>query len=284
VGPIAKDGPAERRIPCDAVLLGIDAVPVIELLDSLGARLAFQPRRGGFAPLLDRSGQTSVPGVYAVGDCAGIWPEKSLDRTLAEREGRIAAAHAAASLGIGTDAGGFATLPPMPATDRAAYRLGWVRASVVEGEGEPNVCLCEEVTAREILEVRPPRYLHAAADRRNDRSLRALLGDGTPHPDQVKRLTRAGMGPCQGRRCREQVACLLALGAGVPLGEVPLAGYRAPVRPLPLRLAADPNEPAAMSAEWDTWFGIPAQYRLAHELPPLYTVASGSPAGPVASE
>ena len=28
--------------------------------------------------------------------------------------------------------------------------------------------------------------------------------------DQVKRLTRAGMGPCQGRRCREQVAALRA--------------------------------------------------------------------------
>ena len=92
------------------------------------------------------------------------------------------------------------------------------------------------------------------------------------------------MGPCQGRRCREQVACLLALGTGEPLASVPLAGYRAPVRPLPLALAADRQEPAAMTAEWDTWFGIAPQYRLAHELPPLYTVAAGNPAGPVASE
>ena len=135
-----------------------------------------------------------------------------------------------------------------------------------------------------VLEVRPPRYLGVTSDRRNDRSLRSLLGDGPPNPDQVKRLTRAGMGACQGRRCREQVAALLALGAGTGLADVPLAGYRAPVRPLALRLAGDANEPAAMSAEWDTWFGIPAQYRLAADLPSGYTVATGSPAGPIASE
>ena len=92
------------------------------------------------------------------------------------------------------------------------------------------------------------------------------------------------MGPCQGRRCREQVACLLALGAAVPLAAVPLASYRAPVRPLPLRLAADRDEPSDMTEQWDTWFAIPPQYRRDDELPPLYTVAAGNPRGPVASE
>jgi thioredoxin reductase len=278
-------GARERRIACDAVVLGIGAVPVIELLDALGCRVAFQPERGGYAPVLDSSNRTSVPHVWAVGDACGIWPAKSLVRALAEAEGRAAGSDAAASLGPAAAAPAAAAARPVaPALDMEAYRLDWVRASVVRGSGEPYVCQCEEVTAREILEVRPPRYLGAASDRRNDRSLISLLGEGPPNPDQVKRLTRAGMGPCQGRRCREQVACLLALGAGTGLGDVPLAGYRAPVRPLSLALAADGQEAAEMAAEWDTWFGIAPQYRLAEDLPPLYTVAAGKPAGPVASE
>lgn len=67
------------------------------------------------------------------------------------------------------------------------------------------------------------------------------------------------MGVCQGRRCREQVAALLALGAGEGLGKIPLASYRAPVRPLPLSTFAATWEPAAMSAHWSTWFGIATQ-------------------------
>ena len=80
------------------------------------------------------------------------------------------------------------------------------------------------------------------------------------------RLTRAGMGVCQGRRCREQVACLLALGGHVPLGEVALATYRAPVRPLSLEMAGSIPEPPAMTAGWDNWFGIRQQFRHASEL------------------
>ncbi len=134
-----------------------------------------------------------------------------------------------------------------------------MRGVVVAATGEPHVCRCESVTAREIVEVRPPRYLGAGSDGRNARDLSTLLGNGPPNPDQVKRLTRAGMGVCQGRRCREQVAALLALAGNVALGAVPLAGYRAPVRPLPLALAAASPESPAMSAHWDTWFGMPSQ-------------------------
>jgi hypothetical protein len=168
--------------------------------------------------------------------------------------------------------------------DICAYRLAWVRASVIEARAEFHVCQCEEVTAREILEVRPPRYLDWQNERRNDRSLSALLGEEPPNPDQIKRLTRAGMGPCQGRRCREQVAALLALGAAVPLSSIALAGYRAPVRPLPLSVAGQIPEPPEQAEHWDTWFGMHAQWRPFWDVPELYTVATNDATGPVASE
>jgi hypothetical protein len=92
------------------------------------------------------------------------------------------------------------------------------------------------------------------------RSLDSLADDGPLNQDQIKRLTRACMGVCQARRCREQVALTLAIAADVAVETIPLAGYRAPVRPLPLKVLAAWDEAAGMSAGWDVWFGIPTQW------------------------
>lgn len=275
----------ERSLACDGIVLAVGASPVIDLLDALGCRIAFQPERGGYAPLVDGDQRTSLRNVFAVGDAAGLWSDKTRDRSIAEAEGRCAAAAIARDCGVDDGRAVAAAAPPgAPECDISAYRLAWVRASVVEARAEVHVCQCEEVTAREILEVRPPRYLGWQDERRNDRSLSALLGDGSPNPDQVKRLTRAGMGPCQGRRCREQVSALLALGAAVPLSSIPLASYRAPVRPLPLSVAGQIPEAPEQAEHWDTWFGMHAQWRPFWEVPALYTVAGNDAAGPVASE
>jgi hypothetical protein len=159
-----------------------------------------------------------------------------------------------------------------------------VRASVLDAGESTYVCQCEEVTAREILELRPPRYLGAGPGPRNARDLRSLLGE-RPHPDQVKRLTRAGMGTCQGRRCREQVAALLALSAGLPYGAVAPASHRAPVRPMPLSLVgATAAESPAMARHWDTWFGMPAQYVPFWEVGAQYTAGTRPADEEVASE
>ena len=176
------------------------------------------------------------------------------------------------------------TPQPPPQPGLAGYRTAWVRAAVIRAAGEPHVCQCEAVTARDILDVRPPRYLGWPEDRRNQRDLAELLGAAPPHPDQIKRLTRAGMGLCQGRRCREQVACLLALGSGMPLESIALASHRAPVRPLPLATAADAAEQAEMTAHWDTWFGMHSQYLPPWDVPAAYTAAGRDVDGEVASE
>lgn len=261
-----------RHIACDTVLLGVGAVPMIDLLQAAGARCVFDDDRSGFVPLLDAGLQTSLPGIRAAGDCTGIWAAKSADDAIARAEGEAAADAALAALDLG--AASAADLPRPPAgPDIGRYRKAWVRASVVEAIAEMPVCQCEEVTAREILEVRPPRYLKLPPVANETRSLAQILGDGPPDPDQVKRLTRAGMGPCQGRRCREQIQALLALQQDLALGAVPLAGYRSPVRPLTLTDATLPEDPA-IAEVWDSWFGMPRQWVPFWDVEPHYTVAS----------
>ena len=220
---VPVDGGRATEIACDTVCLAIGLVPGVELLDALGARLTFRSELGGWVPETDASGRTSVPDVAVAGDCAGVRED------------------------VAGDAG-------------AAYWRAWLRASTEAGGWDVNACQCEEVTRRELIEVQPPRYLGGRSDAMRARSLGTLLRDGPVNPDQVKRLTRAGMGPCQGRRCREQVALLLADAAGVPVADVPLARYRPPVRPLPLSVLWPHDEPEATREQWVAWFGIPTQF------------------------
>ncbi len=143
--------------------------------------------------------------------------------------------------------------------DHVDYRMDWVRALAAVCLPDTIICQCEEVTRADLIGVQPPNYLARPAPM-CARSLETLLHDGPANPDQIKRLTRAGMGVCQGRRCRDQVAMLLALEADQPFGTIPLATHRAPVRPLPLKILADWQEEPAMDAAWDVWFGIPTQW------------------------
>lgn len=292
---------------CDTVLLGIAALPAIELLEAAGCTTAFFESRGGHIARVDTAQRTSLPFMLAVGDCAGVWSAKSLDADIARREGRIAAATVLAALndGASTDAAGQHRLAwkrdfepssaaecgsgsgstPAAACQLAHDRVEWVRASVLHASGEPFVCQCEEVTAAEILGVRPPRYLGwTPQPPRHTRDVAALVADGAPNPDTIKRLTRACMGPCQGRRCREQVAALLSIGAALPLAAIPLATFRTPVRPLALNRLAQTGESAALAEHWDSWFGMASQWVPFWRAQPVYTAASRETGVPVASE
>jgi thioredoxin reductase len=143
--------------------------------------------------------------------------------------------------------------------DHIAYRMEWMQKLSDISADDTIICQCEEVTRADLIGVQPPNYLTRPAPM-CARSLDTLLKDGPANQDQIKRLTRSGMGVCQGRRCRDQVAMLLALESGKPFGSIPLASHRAPVRPLPLKIMADWNEPAKLDSAWDVWFGIPTAW------------------------
>jgi NADPH-dependent 2,4-dienoyl-CoA reductase/sulfur reductase-like enzyme len=250
-------GGALTEIECDTVLLAVAAIPAIELIEAAGCSTSFQADRGGHVPDIDSAQRTSLPFVLVAGDCAGVWASKSLDDTVSRREGRIAAHTALAALGVDVAQNDMASVPDVPVCDVAAHREAWVRASTVHAQNEPFVCLCEEVTASEILGQQPPRYLDWTPA---DVTLQNTMTNDSPHPDVTKRLTRACMGPCQGRRCREQVAALLGIGAGLSVGEIALASFRPPVRPLSLQQIGQIEEAPSMHSRWDAWFDMPSQW------------------------
>ena len=184
-----------REAACDTVVMAVDAAPNIEMADLLGARIGWEPARGGFVA------QSLPDGVAVTGDAAGTAP---------------------------------------------VARAGWMAQAL--NDPDRILCACEEVRLGDLRALRPPRYLHAEGP---DAGL-AALGQGPQ--DQVKRLTRAGMGPCQGRRCRDSVQAVLAHASPR------MASYRAPLRPLPLAVLAALEEDSALRANWTGWFGIAEQW------------------------
>jgi hypothetical protein len=251
------------------------------LLEACGCAVRFEESRGGHVASVDVDQRTSLPFIYAAGDCAGIWPSKCASVEIAAREGRIAAASALRALGIGGLGCEEPVAPDSTASDAAAARLDWVRASVANSPCDLEVCQCEGVSAADVLSLNAPSYVGRL------RPAAACFAALDPHlavsPDAVKRLTRAGMGPCQGRRCREQIAALLALHTGSALAAVPLASYRPPVRPLSLKLLASLPECDALAAHWDSWFGMPSQWVPFWRVAPLHRESSQGD-GPVGCE
>jgi NADPH-dependent 2,4-dienoyl-CoA reductase/sulfur reductase-like enzyme len=275
----------EIDIACDTVCLAIGLVPQVELLQILGCRLVFRSERGGFVPELDGEQRTSLPDVFAAGDCAGVDERAVTAPDEATAEGRRAGLAAAASLGAIAPERAQALLREIPTPERAAaprvhdYWRQWLRATLAAGGSDILACQCEEVSRDELVGVQPPRYLGPRSAPMQARSVGTLTQDGPLHPDQIKRLTRAGMGPCQGRRCREQVALLLAEAGDVPVDTIPLATYRPPVRPLPLSVLWPRDESATMREQWVSWFGIPTQFAPHWDGDPDTTVLLDVPGG-----
>jgi hypothetical protein len=201
---IAWDGDAGiREAACDTVVFAVDAVPMVELPDQAGCAVAWDPARGGFAPVLGHDGMASIAGLRVVGDAAGTGP---------------------------------------------SLRAAWMARAVAADDA--LVCACEEVRAGDLRALRPPRYLGAKGPHDGLGAIPRL------DQDHVKRLTRAGMGACQGRRCRESVHAILSRDGA----RVGLASHRPPLRPLPLAVMAALEEDPEVAANWTGWFGIAGQW------------------------
>lgn len=77
--------------------------------------------------------------------------------------------------------------------------------------GKRVVCRCNDVTVEDI---------------------EALIDSGITDIEEIKRLLRVGMGPCQGRTCIPIVISILARKTGRKPKEIPLPKARVPIRPV----------------------------------------------------
>ncbi len=216
-----------RTLPCDTLLLHQGVVPDVNLAMSAGVEHRWDDTQVCFAPIVDRNGGTSVPGVLVAGDAAGIaggqaaaWRGvlAAIAVVTAIQPGKKLHAERLARTALSQFMRGRKFLDALYRPHRAFRKP----------TGDTIVCRCEEVTARQIQEA---------------------VALGCSGPNQVKAFVRCGMGPCQGRLCGLTVTELIAQARGVPPQQVGYYRIRPPVKPITLgELASMPTTDDAVKA------------------------------------
>ena len=204
--------PGRHRCP------GAGRAPSTDLARQLGCAHVFVDRHVGFLQTATSpDGATSVPGVWvARGSPHAVLAAAAIAEALQARQvlpGRVARRARRRLHRAERFANAVERCFPTPAFDAGAV------------PDAALVCRCEGVTAGR---------------------LRSALAAHGADAGTAKRLTRAGMGSCQGRACAAMVARLVAHAGGAPAGPHSFFAPRAPARPIPL---------GAVAAEHSEWGG-----------------------------
>ncbi len=207
---------SERTVEVDAICLGFGFLPNRQLAQVAGVRFAWDAKGEQDFPETSDRMETSSPGLYVAGDGAVVRGSQA-----AVLQGRLAALAAAQRAGRIDKATGERRARPWlsalarerrfaAALERAYPFLPRLWDLV---QDDTVICRCEEVRAGEI---------------------KAAIAAGAVTADAVKRRTRAGMGRCQGRMCRQSIEHLIAASAGTHPAAHGLGRVRPPVLPIPL--------------------------------------------------
>ncbi|MFM2422482.1 MAG: hypothetical protein RL291_1012 [Pseudomonadota bacterium] len=220
LGPVDADGkPApglEQTFDVDALIVGHGLTTACEIARLLRAEHRYDRLRGGWVPVVTNGFETSIPGLYAIGDGAGVrgaaaavLAGRRVGVDLGSAIGALQGEDLAAATGqIDRDLSKLARF-----SDAMASLMAQRSAQVGAIAPDTIVCRCEDVTRAEID---------------------AAIDAGADEINQLKHFTRCGMGPCQGRYCGDNVQELMAQKLGVERAAIGQWTGRPPLRPVPL--------------------------------------------------
>lgn len=84
--------------------------------------------------------------------------------------------------------------------------------------GDNIICRCSDLTKEDI---------------------KKLVKEGYTTFDEIKRVSRAGMGPCQGRTCMPLILREISIITGKPISQIMPGTYRPPVKAITLGQIAE---------------------------------------------
>jgi hydrogen cyanide synthase HcnB len=206
---------SETQIDIDIVGLGFGFLPHARLARLCGCDHVYDSVQKYWKPITDQFMQSSQPNIYVAGDSSGIG-----GADVAEIDGRIAGIHAAFEIGNITQREFSDQMKlllnkkrrinkyVLPLNQIFAPRDGLYHISE-----DTIVCRCEGITAKEIL---------------------AGIDLGARNINELKRITRFGMGLCQARTC-ESIATQLMIQKNISINESGYLSLRPPLSPVQLR-------------------------------------------------
>ena len=227
-----------RHFDVDAVCLGFGFVPSSELARSLGCSHHVDPPTAALVVDRDNTGQTSVEGVWVVGDGGGI-----AGAQVAQAMGTLAGFDAARSLGHCADQ---TAVRDRRSNEKALHRHQRFQRSLWRqfagpllldqlATPETIICRCEEVTLAQLTSRLEPWLATAGS---------------------IKRVTRAGMGKCQGRYCSPVLIELAARNLGTGPNEYSGFVGQPPYLPVAIAALADVSAYSSCGESKDIGHGL----------------------------
>lgn len=203
-----REGVKTHELECETVFLHEGLVPNIEFSVALGCDWSWSSVRRAWEINVNEVWETSLPNIYAIGDCARI-----VGADVSEIQGRLAGLQLARKIN-GNEMS-------ERETDLAKKLVRHMRLrgfldqlyspsdeNLLTLESDTVVCRCENVK------------IH---------TLEKLIDKAQGNLNFIKSLTRCGMGPCQGRMCSHTVA---ALGRLHRLEQIAPSRQRLPSAPI----------------------------------------------------
>ena len=207
-------GEKDISFKSDIVCMGYGFLPSNILLRNLGCDHIYDALRRQL--VVDRSNdfETKIPGIYAVGDCAGLGGAYA-----ACEEGIIAGIHAVLSLGIKITKKqeNEYSISRSELKKHRKFQSGFWKLyssqlpNYLDTQKETYICRCELVTMGHI---------------------RKEIQLGCLTIGEIKQRTRAGMGRCQGRYCASFLTEILESETQVPIDEEKFFAPRFPISPI----------------------------------------------------
>lgn len=210
----------------DAVCVGFGLVANTELARLAGCAFEYRRDLGGWVPRTDGRMETSLAGVFAAGEAAGVAGAEA-----AILEGRVAGLAVASRLKKIREPDWKGEMENLRKHQRADRRfVKALNTLFVPPEGssvmvrdDTVVCRCEDVTAGEV---------------------RAAAAAGAGDLSAVKNRCRVGQGLCQGRTCGDTVARILAESSGKSEEAAGEYRVRPPLKPVSLGALSALDVPA----------------------------------------
>ncbi|SLM29466.1 Related to opine oxidase, subunit A [Desulfamplus magnetovallimortis] len=228
----ARCGKETITIPADLLMLHFGVIPNSHIFRQAGCRMAWKADQRYWHPACDQWGRTNFERIFAAGDGAMVSGGVS-----ARYRGELTALEVSRCLGIISGHERDALAKPLK---KALRHDGWPRPFVdaiyaprpeqFSFDDATILCRCENVTVKDV---------------------RRAVREGARDLNEIKIMTRSGMGSCQGRMCGPALAEIAAAEISLSPDRLGLLNVRPPLRPVPLEEIAEMElETAKESSNW----------------------------------
>ena len=198
-------------------------IPETRALRLAGSSMHWDAKSQAFLPNLSEYGETSVPGIFAAGDCTDV-----LGAEAAWIRGQIAGYAASLRLGALFKEKFLEKIFPLQkrlkalgSFQRVMRRLFVQKETLCHIPDETFLCRCGHISAGEV---------------------RRCINEGHTDLNDLKRFTGCGMGECQGRMCEEALASVAAEALHRSREHFGQLRIRQPLVPIPLQSWCEASE------------------------------------------